>query len=123
MGGNMDVPIQALTTAIATNEAARDKLQQIITRKKVRMEDVEDERAMIAEINREIADWRNLLAELRAAATVVSAPTTDEIKAVVTLQRQIQVAAVEDAAVQATLDLIKQGVTAAGTLRDKVQPT
>jgi len=118
-----EVAIQALTAAIATNEAARDKLQQVITRKRVRMEDVEEERAMVAEINREIADWRNLLAELRAAAIVVSAPTTDEINTVVKLQRQIQAAAVEDATVQATLDLLKQGITAAGTLRKKVQPT
>ena len=121
--GDNELAIQALTAAIVTNEAARDKLQQVITRKKVRMEDVEEERAMVAEINREIADWRNLLAELRAAAIVVSAPTTDEINAVVKLQRQIQAAAVEDAKVQATLDLIKQGITAAGTLRDKVKTT
>jgi hypothetical protein len=118
-----DVAIQALTAAIETNEAARDKLEQVIVRKKVRMQDVEEERARVAEINREIGDWRNLRAELRAAAIVVSAPTTDEINAVVKLQRQIQTAAIEDATVQATLDLIKQGIGAAGTLRDKVRTT
>jgi len=118
-----EVAIQALTAAIATNEAARDKLEQVITRKKVRMLDVEEERAMVAEVNREIADWRNLLAELRAASIVVSAPTIDEINAVVELGRQIQAAAINDARVQATLDLIKQGIAGAGTLRDKVRPT
>lgn len=118
-----EVAIQALTAAIATNEAARDKLEQVITRKKVRMLDVDEERAMVAEVNREIADWRNLLAELRAASIVVSAPTIDEINAVMELGRQIRAAAMDDARVQAGLDLIRQGITAAGTLRGKVQTT
>ena len=116
-----ELAVDAIEAALATNEAVRDKLDQIITRKRFRMLGVEQERADVAKLNREIANLRNLLAELRAAETVVSAPTADEIRAVVDVLQQIQAAAVEDAMTQAGLDLIKQGLSAAGELRNKVQ--
>ncbi len=116
-----DLAVEALEATIATKTAVRDKLEQIITVKKFQLKDVDQERADVAKLNREIADCRNLLPEVRAASTVVSAPTVAEIQAVMDLARQIQQAAVEDAMVQAGLDLLKEGLAQAAKLRDKVK--
>ena len=83
--------------------------------------DVVDERAAIAGLNREIADARDVLAEAEAATVVVSAPTVDDIRAVTETERAIQALAVKDAATQAGLEFIRQGIVAAGQLRDKVK--
>jgi hypothetical protein len=119
--GDHSTAVEALEVAIRTDETARGKLEQVVSLKKLRGEDVAEERAEIAELNREIADSRDLLTELQAAGSVVSAPSVAEIRLVASLEKQIRECAIEDAKTQAAIDLIRQGVAAAGQLRDKVK--
>lgn len=113
--------VRALKATIALDVAAREKLEQVIARKKLQGADVEEERAEVARLNREIADARDALAETEAAQAVVSTPTVDDIRAVTETERAIQALAIKDASTQAGLDFIRRGIAAAGQLRDKVK--
>ena len=119
--GDKTAAVQAIKATIALKVAARDKLEQVIARKTLQGADVDQERADIAELNTEIGDARNLLAVLKAANVVVSAPTADEIADVTKTEQAIRALAVEDAMTQAGLDLIKKGIEGAGQLSGKVK--
>jgi hypothetical protein len=119
--GDKAAGVQAIEAAIALDETARAALRRVVARKKLQGEDVEEERADIAELNREIADARDLLAATRASNEVVSAPSVEEIRQVTEIERAIRDRAVKDAMTQAGLEFIRQGILAAGELRGKVK--
>jgi hypothetical protein len=119
--GDKSAAVRAIKATIALDVAARTKLEQVIARKTLQGADVDQERADIAELNTEIGDARNLLAEVEAANVVVSAPTADEIAEVTRTEQTIRALAVKDAMSQAGLDLIRKGIEGAGQLSGKVK--
>ena len=102
-----DNAIKALEAEIKFNESAIDKLDEVIAHKKFDREDVDKERNEKAKISQKLTDLEELLADIKAAAVVVTAPTEDEIadasKAIATIRDM----AVKDAAMAAGLTTIK----------------
>lgn len=116
-----DNAVEAIEKVIEIHVESRNKLEQVIARKKFAGKDVGKERNKKAKISRKLGNLQDLLTELEAASTVVSAPTKDEIREVARHIKKIRDLAVKDAAVSAGFRIITSALTSASELRGKVR--
>lgn len=98
--------VAAIGTAIDTHNAARSKTNQVIAMKDFNGEDTSEEQAERARLDVEIGNLEDEKAEYQAAATVIRAPTQQEISAVQARVREIRDLAVAEAALQAGKEFI-----------------
>jgi hypothetical protein len=112
--------VAAVEASLAILEALRSKVEEVIAFKLAKRRSVEKERAQRATLNRQIANARDFLLEVKATGVVVTAPTPAEIAEAQAILRRIRELAVEDAILTAGLDLIRQGLVTAKSLQDGV---
>jgi len=116
-----ETALNGIGAAIAVLRAVRNKLEAVIARKKVAGDDVDEERAERAEVNRRLANMRDLEAEIEAASSVVSAPTPGEIAETRKLLKKVEELAMQDAMTEAGLDFLLEAVAAARRTGSKVK--
>jgi hypothetical protein len=114
-----DRALLAIEAAIEAHEAARDKIAQVIFMKGIDGEDAGREEARRAALDVKIGNLEEELADLRAAASVVEAPTPEEIAAVRSRIKEIRDLAVSDAALQAGLGLVGTVLQASIDLKNR----
>src|SRR5262245_37577902 len=102
-----ETALAAVGVAIALLRAVRNKLEGVIARKKVAGDDVSEERADRAEVNRRLGNLRDLEAELEASTAVAGAPTPDEIDTARGLLKKVEELALKDAMTEAGLDFLR----------------
>jgi hypothetical protein len=107
--------VQAVEVALAVHEATWKKLGQVIARKKLTGRRTTKEMRLRTRASRNIFRYESLLAELKAASSVVSAPTVAEITEGRQLLQKVKNITVADAAVRPGLDVL---VAALGKTRD-----
>jgi hypothetical protein len=117
-----DDALQAIEAAIAVHRAVRAKIEDVIANKNFLGDTVDQERAEIARLNRKLGDLRDLQVELRAANTVVSAPSVEEISQVNALITRINDLALADATRETGLALLKSALERAGEIESKAKP-
>jgi hypothetical protein len=113
--------LDAIAAAILVHRAARKQLEKIIAIRKAKRQNVDEERNLKATVSRKIGNLRDLEVELKAAGSVASAPTVNEIRQVKDLVARINGLATTDAARAATLAFLKQAVGTASNLSGKVK--
>ena len=118
-GDAKDRAIAAIETAIAAHTAARDKIAEVIALKDLNGQDARREEAERAALDVKIGNLEDELPEYRAAASVVQAPTQQEIANVRSRIQEIRDLAVADAAQRAGLALIGNILQAATDLKNR----
>jgi hypothetical protein len=113
--------VAAVEASLAILEALRSKTEEVIAFKLANRRSVAKDRAERATLNRQIANARDFLLEVKAASVVVTAPTPEEIAETQAVLRRIRELAVEDAIVAGGIELIRQGLVTAKSLRDGVE--
>ena len=117
-----DNAIKALEAEIKFNEEATKKLNEVIAQKNFDKDDTDEEMFAKAEISKKLTHLKNRLANIKAAAVVVSAPTEAEIEAVAEAIATIRDMAVKDAAMAEGLTTIKDILRVASSkLSEKVK--
>jgi hypothetical protein len=111
--------VSAIRTAIDAHSAARDKIGQVIAVKDLNGEDASREEAERGALDVTIGNLEDEEAEYKAAQSVVSAPTQQEIGDVRVRIQEIRDIAVADAAQQAGKNLIVTILRASLDLRSK----
>ena len=118
-GNVKDRAVAAIEAAIAAHSAARDKIVQVIVLKDLNRQDTRREEAQRAALDVKIGNLEEELAEYRAAAVVIGAPTVDEIAAVRARIKEIRDLAVADAALQTGTQTITAVLKEAVDLKDQ----
>tara|TARA_R110002096_G_scaffold197468_6_gene380819 strand:- start:30 stop:395 length:366 start_codon:yes stop_codon:yes gene_type:complete len=114
--------------AIDAIEASRDvhkeawaKLTDVIAEKALLAEDYDDERLLRATASRRVTHYGGVLANLRAANTVVSAPTREEIRTVARLIKEVRDMTIASAITSAGITFITNSLTTSVKAAKKVQ--
>jgi hypothetical protein len=115
--------LDAIATAIDVHRAAREQVESLIGIRKMARREVDKERNLKATLSRKIGHLHDLEVELKAARSVASAPTVDEIRSVKALITNINNLALADAAREATLTFLGDAVRRADGLRGAVKVT
>ncbi len=123
---NADHKTQAMDAVGAAREVHEEawiKLGKVMARKRLLGEDVSDENRLRARASQRITFYNRLLLELEAAASVVAAPSVEEIAETRALVQKVQGIAVADAMTSAGLQLIADALETASGPLGKIEKT
>ncbi len=116
--GSKQNALDGINAAIEVHEEAWSRLGKAIALMRVVGGDPADANRLRARASQRVTFYNRLFHEVQAAATVVSAPTVQQIQATRELVGKVENVAVADAATQAGLQLISDALEqAAGTAR------
>ncbi len=113
--------MDALEATRDTHQAAWEKMGKVIAKKKFLGKDFKQDSRLRARIARKIGTYNSRLLEIKAASTVIKAPSVAEVKKVRNLLKSVKNIAIKDAMLKAGVKKIKDALASSAKIAGKVK--